>query len=370
MRTRFACRLALFSGVALAASGVAVGQAAQQTEQPPMAQDDATRAELANFDRFLDSHPDVGRQLEANPSLVTDQNYLNQHPDLAEFLEDHDQLRAQIDANPALFMQRENRFEGTAADRDRDRDRQELANFDHFLDSHPEIAEQLRRNPSLVDDRDFVKNHPALQTYLEDHQGVSQALKDNPNGFMQAENHYDRNEDNRDRDRQEFANFDRFLDSHREIAEQLRKNPSLIDDPSFVRNHPALKTYLQDHPQFRDQLRQDPNIFAQEEARNDHHEDMDRNRRDDHFAFDRDTNRRHFGEFLSGHPDVAQRLSENPSLVKDHDFMDGHPELRDYLHQNPDVQKDLMANPDNFVKSAQNYANPGAKSPEPAKVKP
>ena len=50
--------------------------------------------------------------------------------------------------------------------------RQELASFDSFLDSHPEMGEQLRRNPSLVDDREYVKNHPELQAYLQDHPGV------------------------------------------------------------------------------------------------------------------------------------------------------------------------------------------------------
>jgi hypothetical protein len=88
---------------------------------------------------------------------------------------------------------------------DRDTTRQELARFDQFLDSHREIAAQLRKNPSLVDDQEFVKNHPALQTYLQDHPGVREEIKKNPKSFMQAENRYDRQEDNRDRD----ANRDR-----------------------------------------------------------------------------------------------------------------------------------------------------------------
>src|SRR5580700_4493778 len=35
-------------------------------------------------------------------------------------------------------------------DRDDDATRRQLAGFDKFLDSHPEVAEQLRKNPSLV----------------------------------------------------------------------------------------------------------------------------------------------------------------------------------------------------------------------------
>ena len=48
----------------------------------------------------------------------------------------------------------------------------ELANFDTFLDSHPEISEQLRKDPSLVDNRQFVESHAALQQFLADHPGA------------------------------------------------------------------------------------------------------------------------------------------------------------------------------------------------------
>ena len=60
---------------------------------------------------------------------------------------------------------------------------QELASFDTFLDGHPEIAEQLRRNPSLVDDREYVNSHPELQTYLQDHPRVREELTENPRIF-------------------------------------------------------------------------------------------------------------------------------------------------------------------------------------------
>ena len=43
-----------------------------------------------------------------------------------------------------------------SATHDNDTTREELANFDRFMDGHPEIAEQLRRDPSLVRNEDFV----------------------------------------------------------------------------------------------------------------------------------------------------------------------------------------------------------------------
>ena len=249
---------------------------------------------------------------------------------------------------------------------DRDTTRQELARFDQFLDSHREIAAQLRKNPSLVDDQEFVKNHPALQTYLQDHPGVREEIKKNPKSFMQAENRYDRQEDNRDRDanrdrdttRQELASFDKFLDSHRETADQLRKDPSLVDNKEFVKNHPALQTYLQDHPRVREEIKENPNSFMRAENRYDHQEASRFDRREDSMNrdMDRDAMHRHFGEFLDDHSDVAERLSKDPSLVKNQEFMDGHPELKEYLKAHPEARQELMANPQSFLKSSQQFS--------------
>src|SRR5579862_7037532 len=69
------------------------------------------------------------------------------------------------------------------ANRSDDVKRPELANFNRFLDRHPEIAEQVRRHPDLVDDQRFVTNHPALAGYLESHPEVSAQLKADPGAF-------------------------------------------------------------------------------------------------------------------------------------------------------------------------------------------
>jgi len=258
---------------------------------------------------------------------------------------------------------------------DRSNDREELARFHQFLDSHREISEQLRKDPSLADNAQFLKNHPALQTYLQDHPEVRQQLHQDPNAFMHQEDRYDHGQDamNRndyDRDRRELASFNQFLDSHREISEQLRKDPSLADNAQFLKNHPALQTYLQDHPEVRQQLHQDPNAFMHQEDRYDHGQDaMNRGADFDRAnAYDRDHDANHdaqrrFGEFLGSHSDLNQQLAKNPSLCKDPQFMQDHPEFQDYLNSHPDVRAQLMADPDNFLKSTQQWNNaPGTKT--------
>jgi len=358
---------------------------------------DTNRGELARFDQFLDSHREIAEQLRKDPSLINDAEYEKNHPALQAYLGDHPQVREELKENPNAFMRQESRYdrnengrddedrydrrESTRDDEDRDRrdgeradhDRHEgeradhdntrgqLARFDQFLDSHREIGEQLRKDPSLVNNPEFEKNHPALHTYLQNHPEIREELKENPNAFMRQEDRYDRHEGGRsDITRGELARFDQFLDSHREIAEQLRKDPSLVNNGEFEKNHPALYAYLQDHPEIREEVKENPKVFMRQEDRFDRHE----NGRDN--DIDRETHGQaaRFGQFLSGHSNVAEQLSNDPSLVKNQEYMENHPELREYLKANPDVQKELMANPPTFVKSAKEFSNNNHRPPQ------
>ena len=86
--------------------------AAAQTPQPqPPAQPKIATNELANFDRFLDSHPNVDRELRKNPSLINDPNYLSKHPDLRTFLSKHPNVQRDVTANPQRFMKAERKYD-------------------------------------------------------------------------------------------------------------------------------------------------------------------------------------------------------------------------------------------------------------------
>jgi hypothetical protein len=389
-----------------------------QTENARPTQDnDIDRQELTSFDRFLDDHREIADRLRKDPSLVDNREFVDNHPDLQAYLRDHPRVREVIKADPNGFMRREERFDHR--NDDRDINREELVRFNQFLDSHRETAEQLRRDPSLVDNRQFVKGHPELQAYLQDHPRIREQLEDNPNAFMRADERLDRRQD--ERDPQELARFNQFLDSHRETAEQLRKDPSLVDNPKFLNGHPELQAYLQDHPRIREQLQNDPNAFMQADARFDrrqddrdrqelahfdqfldnHRETAEQLRRDpalvdnpqfvkghpelqaylqDHpgireeleqnpnilrqqesrfdrrdGAMDRDAMHRQFGEFLGGHSAIAQQLSSDPSLAKNQEFLANHPELQDYLDAHPAARQQLMDDPQSFVNSAQRF---------------
>jgi GrpB-like predicted nucleotidyltransferase (UPF0157 family) len=229
--------------------------------------------------------------------------------------------------------------------------------MDHFMDSHPEIAEQLRKNPALVDDKTFVKSHPELQEFLANHPGVREEYKENPNAFMHQEERFDRHEDagkygDRDVTRGELANMDHFMDSHPEIAEQLRKNPALVDDKTFVKSHPALQEFLANHPGIREEYKENPNAFMRQEQRFDRFENS--GMRHDHDVTGGELSS--FHEFLEGHGTIAGELSKNPTLATNREYLENHPALRDYLNSNPKVHEELGENPQSFVKSAQNLA--------------
>jgi hypothetical protein len=384
---------------------------------------DITRQELAQFDQFLDGHREIAEQVRRDPSLVNNDQFVRNHPALQTFMQQHPTVREELKENPNAFMHQEARY-----DRSEDRMRDERGRFDRFLDRHREIAEQLRKNPKLINDEAYVKGHPELQTYLQDHPEFRETVRKDPDAFTRADNDryarndsddrdrdarrdndardrdaradYDRDRDarrdndnpdrdrdarknndardrdaradNRDRDRDarrdnddrlrqrdavdrdrdarrdELANFDHYLDSHRETAEQIRKNPSLVDNDEFVKNHPSLQSYLQQHPEVRAAIKQDSNSFMHQEARYDQNEYRMR-------SGEGDEPHRHFGEFLGGHSNISEQLSKDPSLVKNQEYMQNHPELKDYLNQHPDVRQGLMQNPETFVKSSQQF---------------
>lgn len=241
---------------------------------------DASRGELAGFDRFLDSHREIGEQVRKNPSLVRDGQFLKTHPQLQTYLQEHPAVRQELSANPNPFMTAENRFDqrednryGGQATRDRDTTHGQLASFDQFLDHHREIAEQLRKDPSLVNNQKWVQEHPALQTYLQDHKGVREEITENPNAFMTAENRYDRREDSYGRETNrgdmrhgDMDSFRDFLGNHSSIAQQLHKDPSLAKNPQFLETHPEFRAYLTAHPSVQSALVQDPHSFMKSAA--------------------------------------------------------------------------------------------------------
>jgi hypothetical protein len=151
---------------------------------------DINRTELYNFDRYLDDHPGVSRELKNNPNLINDPNWLAQHPSTQQFLQNHPGVKEEIRENPTQFMNRENRFERNGGDVSR----AEAAKADDFLDDHQQVARQLRQNPKLIDDPQYLAVHPGLKNFLASHPEVKEDWKQHPNAFMKRQRQYEHHE--------------------------------------------------------------------------------------------------------------------------------------------------------------------------------
>ena len=223
---------------------------------------DITRRELANFDEFLDKHREIAEQVRRNPSLLDNQQFLKDHPELQAYLQDHKGVREEVKENPNAFMRQENRYDRREDSRELDPSHGQLASFDQFLDKHREVAEQVRKDPALLDNQQFLKEHPDLQAYLQDHKGVREELKENPNAFMRQENRYDRTEAGRGDPDAAHRQFGEFLGHHMDISRDLDKDASVVKKDEYVRNHPELQAYLNAHPEVREGLMADPHGFV------------------------------------------------------------------------------------------------------------
>jgi hypothetical protein len=87
MRFRFAFVLIFLVGfISMVAPGSCWGTPPQESNERLL--------ELKDFDKFLEDHPAILPDLKRDPSLITNSQYLEQHPDLKSFLAAHPHLEA------------------------------------------------------------------------------------------------------------------------------------------------------------------------------------------------------------------------------------------------------------------------------------
>jgi len=227
---------------------------------------------VANFDQgYLDEHPQVAQQLSANPNLVDDPQYMEHHPGLQKYLASHPGVRNDIKQNPGGFMNNETQFNGTSGDNSPmgGNGQGPAGRFDRgYLDKHPDVAQQLAADPSLVNNPQFMADHPGLQKYLANHPQVKQDLLNHPNRFMghadQSKGWHGQSYPNGSHP---LGTTDNFLSSHPEMAQQLNQNPKLIDNQQYLTQHPELQQYLQNHPHAEQRWQSHPYSYMRQEDR-------------------------------------------------------------------------------------------------------
>lgn len=66
----------------------------------------------------------------------------------------------------------------------------ELRDFQAFLNGHPEVREDLSKNPNLVKDPKYLQAHSGLNQFLLSHPGIRQEAYSNPAGFVRTAVHF------------------------------------------------------------------------------------------------------------------------------------------------------------------------------------
>jgi hypothetical protein len=166
----------------------ALGSAAMAQYPAPNA--GITGGEVARFDRgYLDDHPEVASQLAHDPRLIDNPQFRANHQGLDSYLAAHPGIRTELQRHPDRFMSDERRH-----DRWEDgRGPHPLANTDRYLDQHPEVSQQLNKDPRLIDNRQYIDNHPGLHEFLETHPDARRQWQSHPYRFTAREDRYDRN---------------------------------------------------------------------------------------------------------------------------------------------------------------------------------
>ena len=372
------CRIVFVCGTLLASGGILGNLRAQESQAQG-----ASRSDISTFDVFLDAHADIDAQLRANPSLLTNAQFLESHPQLETFLNEHPSVQTQLKENPSYFMEREKRFDARENRRSTnpnpDLNRQEVATMDQFLDKNPGIERELWRNPSLVNNSDYLAAHPQLQAFLSQHPNVKEEIAENPRYFMQRENRFEGQENRRngnispnpDLTNQEVATMDRFLDKNPNIEQDLRRNASLVSDANYLQAHPQLQAFLNQHPGVTEEIAENPRFFINMENRFDRDEATRRDR-DQDFGRDRDANARSDRDLDRDRQPDADRdrdLDRNRDMdrSRDADRDRDASRNRDNDHRanpNPDLTNQEVASMDDFLDRHQDVAKSLEKKPE------
>lgn len=340
--------------------------------------------EVGRMDEFLDEHRDVEQQLELNPSLINDPNYLAQHRDLQSFLAAHPQIRQQFSRNPSYFTRRDGRPEGARSGGDQppatvnmaaananlagtnashDIDGREIGQMDQFLDEHPDTKHSLKQNPLLINDSNYLAQHPELGLFLNAHPRMREDFSEHPERFVQPEKPLEAAtvdtgrpkpappvvDPNLEFAKQERTRMDQFLDDHSNIAKDLTKNPWLINQSKYLKHHKDLERFLEEHPQIREKVAADPTYFTQRQSGFEHATTGAgwSPARSNSGLNDRDL--AEMNEFLVKHKKLAKELERDPALVTSQHYLDHNKDLRRFFEEHPQILVEFRQNPRNFM---------------------
>ena len=347
------------------------------------ARTDATREELANFDRFLDSHPILERELGSNPSLVDDPDYVQREPDLKIFLTHHPAVKAQLKKDPQYLARRMDFAEANPGSHaapapNPSLDQEEASQMHEFLASHTDIKQLLAQNPALINDSTFLGAHAELKSFLGEHPRARYLFVQNPRYFISP------GADTRSGpvaakpakpaapatpkaapvnpapheptfnfsvSSDDIARMDQFLEDHPKIARDMSKDPLLVANHHYLDHHHELREFFEEHVRVREAFAEDPRYFVPGNGFGASPPPLEID------AHQRLSNRdlAETETFLLKHKDIAKQMRGNPMVVQDLNYLHHHGDLRAFLDQHPHIQTELDEHPRYFMRREEKF---------------
>ncbi len=224
----------------------------------------------------------------------------------------------------------------------------DLRSFQRYLDDHGETAQELYRNPELINDREYVRNHDALRDWLKDHPEAAREIRDNPRAVLWRE----RGRGSRDRgdeggstrltDRQR-RNWEEFLNDHRAIARDLSRDPNLVNDTRYVHDRGALDEWLREHREAAAIIMANPSAYITRSSRSSEPEpDPDSGQ-----PTARDI--QSFEQYLDRNWEVSNELYRDPELIKSRRFLRDNPSLDEWMRTHPAAARAIRERPQDYL---------------------
>ncbi|MGO9123365.1 MAG: hypothetical protein ACLP6G_00615 [Terriglobales bacterium] len=165
---------AAWTGTGLAQSGTT-----NPTVVPPVPAGALGEQEQADVNRFAVNHPEIAEELHKNPSLINNPQWLAQHPEINQWMKTHPAFQKDAAANPRWLVNKE---ESSALNDVRNGTK----TTDTFMASHPGMAKQLAADPGLIDNKQYLAQHPELGNFLKTHPEIQQEWQNHPVAFAKA----------------------------------------------------------------------------------------------------------------------------------------------------------------------------------------
>lgn len=133
--------------------------------------------------------------------------------------------------------------------------------------------------------------------------------------------------------RRALREFDRFLDHHPLLEDELRCTPALATREPFLERQPALQSLLLANPLVKEGLAIYPRYFLNRALLRQASAPL---------AF---ADLAPFKEFFVQHPAIAQALTSRPELIRDTAFLTAQPALHDFLVRHPPLARVFLPAP-------------------------